>query len=263
MSEKNATEDLSDPDMMKTLANINNYLFKHPEIKKGSWGSDKSLKNIYPILVRGELFPKGFKKSKFKYMNIGAGDGKVFLKDIEFLQKEFPGVKIEATNRDIKDYISKKIKDMISDTGANYIFQHISQDPLEHYDLIVAKVSLHHIPFAEKLINKLDSKYILIREPDVRNEEDLHMQTVEHIIYHFIESDERKYMTKNKMKDYFNNFENNTGEFSNKSDNYFSRDYWVNIFKNANYKSIKNNNKKKYNHPNNPTQVYRELFIKK
>lgn len=250
--------DLKDPDMIQMLTNVNNYLFNHPEIKKeANW--DATTTQYYPILDIKNLEKIFANPTKITYINVGAGSGGSFYEDAQMLRQLWPAAEIIVINRDVKDFIGDDLKNKLEKLQVEYVFEAADTEKMSEVDIAVMKVSLHHIPDAFDLIDNLNAKMVVIREANVITSTDLHMQTVEHILYHMLETPDRKTMTLNEMQKYFEEYETNTGRFADKTDNYFSRDQWLEQF--SKYKSVANNADRKYKDSNNPSKIYREVFV--
>lgn len=233
------------PLMPDALIVIGNYLLDHSEVKKKSkWAKDdnQSFEGIYPLLNEKLMNLMDF-ETEIKYMDVGAGDGRVTYLNEQVLENYYY-LPVSSYVMDLEDAVQVEEWD----------YQFTTEIP-NQLDFITCKVSLHHINYAPDLIQSFSTsgaKYVLIREHDVVSEDDFEAVSLEHYLYHIFTEGS----IVDNIENDFEKYKVNDPKF-NKEDVYRSRQEWVNLF--TNYKSIWTNHHYNQN-PWNANNIYMELF---
>ena len=247
-------------DMYESLVQASIAIYEQNLYKK-TWtrNNNSNFSNYYPMLTNELLDMIELEEPIINYLDIGAGDGKVMYLNCLELIKKF-NKPVIVNNVDINDYVLPFIHELMENDRMityNYIQQHpehITNMFAEQYSLCICKISMHHIKNIDELFEYINTKYLLIREHDIRHPDHLDAVIMEHFIYGMFESD-IVIINKDKMIQEFDEFRHK----SSTNDNYRNREYWSGLANKRGLKSIWDNYHK-VNKYYNYNRIYSEMF---
>lgn len=181
--------------------------------------TDKTVKNVMYNLPEN-----------ISYAEIGGGDGGAFMKNVETI----------GIDRNVVERYNVDVMNHMPHSGVTYISSAADLPPV---DVLVCKMSLHHIPdVCENVLNNIQSQYLVIREHNVKNARDRELVEIQHYVYSLLEGIDMSW-----------------DEYRESSGLYLkSRRQWNNLLSVRNYDSVWSNDD-----PKNvkPDRAYTEIFV--